>query len=377
MSSVLCINAGGIGDLHGLRVRRLTESLDLDLSVFDVDKEQTRLENCRAIWSTLQQWEWDLVYLESTSIAAGIPLIAARIGWGQRYVVSTGDPVSGYVRSVKGPIPGAVFGLYERLLYRSCAGFIGWTPYLTGRALQLGAPRAVTVEGAADLDVFHPFDETDRAAARAHFGLPSDHLVCGVAGSLRWTPRHQYCYGLELVEMLKYLRREDLSVLIVGDGSGRSRLEDRVPSSLRDRVVFTGHISEREVVRALNAMDIGFITQTLDQLGSYRLTTKLPEYLATGLPVAMSPIPGYYDYVTDCGWALPDAHPASDEFHRRCAAWLDQLSRDAIAQKAAAARPTAEKHFDYAQLRTRFARFLLDLLDRPQVEDHSRARVEA
>lgn len=369
MSTLLCINAGGIGDLHGLRARRLTEALDAEVTVFDVDKSQSRLANSRAIWKLLSKQRWDLVYQESTGIAAGLPLIAARLAWGQPFVVSSGDPVSGYFHTVQGPLAGGVLGLYERLLYRSCAGFIGWTPYLTGRALHLGAPRGVTIEGAADLDVFRPFDGGDRLAVRAEFGLPADHLVCGVVGSLTWTPRQQYCYGLELVEMLKYLHRRDVSVLIVGDGNGRSILQERVPSEFRDRVVFTGRVPETDVVRALNAMDVGFITQTLDGLGSYRLTTKLPEYLASGLPVAMSPIPGFYDYAVDCGWPLPAAHPASDAFHRGCAAWLDTLTPESISQKAASARTTAKERFDYGPLKDRFAAFVHDLLAEHPVQN--------
>lgn len=362
MNTFLCINAGGIGDLHGLRARHLTEALDADVTLFDVDKSQSRLVNIQSIWSLLRSRRWDLVYQESTGIAGGLPLIAARLAWGQPFVVSSGDPVSGYFRTVNGPVAGGVFDLYERALYRSCAGFIGWTPYLTGRALHLGAPRGVTVEGAADLELFLPFDAEARRAARTEFGVPLDHVVCGVVGSLTWTPRQQYCYGLELVEMLKYLHRSDVTVLIVGDGSGRPILEERIPPDLRHRVVFTGRVPESDVVRVLNAMDVGFLTQTLDGLGNYRLTTKLPEYLATGLPVAMSPIPGLYDYVLDCAWALPAAHPASDTFHRGCAAWLDQLTLEAIAQKAAAARPTAEERFDYGPLKDRFSAFIHHLL---------------
>ena len=66
---------------------------------------------------------------------------------------------------------------------------------------------------------------------KERYNLPPDHLICGVVGSLQWTPRQQYCYGLELVEMLQYLRREDVSVLIVGDGDGRSILEERIPDA--------------------------------------------------------------------------------------------------------------------------------------------------
>jgi glycosyltransferase involved in cell wall biosynthesis len=261
-------------------------------------------------------------------------------------------------------VHGAIFSIYERLLYRSCSAFVGWTPYLAGLALQLGAPRAVTIEGAVDLDVFAPVSDAQRALFRRRYGLAPDHLVCGVVGSIQWSERQQYCYGLELVETLKYLRRTDVSVLIVGDGDGRAELERRVSADLADRVAFTGRVAPEEVVDTLNTMDIGFITQTLDGLGSFRLTTKLPEYLATGLPVAMSPIPGYFDYVGDAaGWSLPPYHPASEEFHRACARWLDGLDRDDVYTKRSAAHRIAANQFAYPLITRRFATFMADLLD--------------
>lgn len=280
----------------------------------------------------------------------------------QPFIVSTGDPISGFFSVTKGPLAGYIFGLYERLLYRTCAGFVGWTPYLAGRALEMGAGRAVTVEGAVDMALFHPFSVEEKVQAKRKYGLDPSHIVCGVVGSLKWTPRQAYCYGLELIQSLKHLSRTDLSVLIVGDGNGRSRLEEMVPGSLKSRVVFTGRLPESEVVTAINALDIGYITQTLDALGSYRLTTKLPEYLACAVPVAMSPIPGYYDYATTVGWPLPALHPADPQFHIRHAAWLDRLSRSDIQAKAAAAREVAANSFDYNVVGPRFRQFIDDLL---------------
>ena len=183
-----------------------------------------------------------------------------------------------------------------------------------------------------------------------------------MVGSLRWTPRQSYCYGLELVETLKRLKRPDISLLIVGDGTGKDILQSRLPDDLRGRAVFTGRLPETEVVRALNAMDIGFITQTLDQLGNYRLTTKLPEYLACSLPVAMSPVPGFFDYALGAGWALPARHPASPEFHQQCAAWLDRLTAEEVAAKAQPARAIACERFDYSLLSRRFQLFANSLL---------------
>ena len=361
MVKVLCVNPRGAGDLHELRARRLTARLDAELTFYNVDRSQRYPTALKALWDVVVSQPWDLIYQEGTGIVAGLNMIRAARTRRQRFIVSSGDPIGGFFHVTKGPAAGAVFGRYERALYRSCAGFVGWTPYLTGAALQMGARRAVTVEGAVDLQTFMPYDLAERKAAKERFGLDPSHLVCGVVGSLRWTPRQSYCYGLELVEALRLVRRPDVSVLIVGDGNGREKLQARVPDVLRGRVVFAGRLPETDVVTALNAMDVGFITQTLDQLGNYRLTTKLPEYLACGLPVAMSPVPGFYDYVNDAGWALPAFHPADPRFHAQCAAWLDDLCWDEVHERATQARPIAEERFDYQRLGRRFCQFATEI----------------
>lgn len=361
MPTLLCISTAG-GGQDPLRVRRLTADLDADCTYHNLDRSQSRWQNARELWSLLTDRSWDLVYLEGTGIGGGLPLILASALRGQRYIVSSGDPVGGFFRTVHGPLAGHVFESYERLLYRYSTGFIGWTPYLTGAALRMGAPQGVTVEGAVDLSIFTPRSDRERRSLKQAYGLNPNHLVCGVVGSLTWTPRQRYCYGLELVGMLPYLQRNDVSVLVVGDGDGLRRLRERVPRAMRDRVVFAGRVPEAEVVDALNAMDIGFITQTLDALGRYRLTTKLPEYLGCGLPVAMSPIPGFYDYAQTAGWALPGYHPSSDDFFRSCAAWLDGLRHEEVALRRKIAPDLAEKYFSYDVVRPKFTAFISSLL---------------
>ncbi len=363
MKTVLCITTAGKGSRDSVRVRRLTADLPADIEYFELDRSGSRMAAGRAVWERLKAQKWDLVFQEGTGIAGGLSLIRAALVWQQPFVVSSGDPVGGFFYATKGPLMGGLFELYEKLLYRTCSGFVGWTPYLTGAALKMGAPRAVTVEGAVEPSVFSPCSAAEKLALREKYGLPAKHIICGVAGSLKWSDRQSYCYGLELIEALKYVKRPDLSVLIVGDGDGRDRLEASIPDHLRHRVVFTGRVSEAEVVNTINAMDIGFVTQTLDQLGNYRLTTKLPEYLACGVPVAMSPIPGFYDYAEPGGWALPAAHPASEQFHRQCALWLDTLSHQAIADKASHTLALVDKYFNYELLSHRLCSFLSSLLE--------------
>jgi glycosyltransferase involved in cell wall biosynthesis len=171
--------------------------------------------------------------------------------------------------------------------------------------------------------------------------------------------------------MLPYVKRTDLSVLIVGDGDGRRRIENAVPPAWSKRVVFTGRVPESEVVDTLNAMDIGFITQTMDELGSFRLTTKLPEYLAAGLPVAMSPIPGYFDFARNAGWPLPAKHPSGDDFHRACALWIDTVTRHEVVNRRAIAPEIARRIFDYDVLGQRFNAFIDSIMNQNQVADKS------
>lgn len=376
MTRILGINTGGIDSQDALRMRRLTQGIDARFTYVDIDKAQPRRESMKQVWRVLKSDRWDLVYQEGSGIAGGLNLIRAARSWKQPYVVSSGDPIGGFFRTTRGPLHGRFFETYERYLYSHAAGYIGWTPYLVGMAMKMGAKRAVTVEGAVEMEVFKRAGADEKRALKRQYGLDPDHIVCGVVGSLKWTPRQHYCYGLEIVEMLKYLTRRDVSVLIVGDGDGRDTLVSRIPEDWRGNVVLTGRVPEQEVVKAMNAMDIGFITQTLDGLGRYRLTTKLPEYLACALPIAMSPIPGFYDYAAPAGWPLPSLHPASDAFHRECASWIDGLSREEIRQRADRAPEIATKYFDYETVRHKFQIFIAEVLaaSRHEASTASRGR---
>ncbi|MBC7808258.1 MAG: glycosyltransferase [Akkermansiaceae bacterium] len=363
---MLCINTGGKGDLHGLRMRRLASRLAIPCAFYDVDKTD-RKGSVRKLWNIITERPWRLIYQESTGIAGGFNLIRAARERGVRYIVSSGDPIEGFFRVTKGAMFGKAFGIYERLLMRHSVGFVGWTPYLTGRALELGAPRGVTVEGAADMRIFRPLPETEREQIRREYHLPANHLICGIVGSLLWTQKQNYCYGLELIEAARRLKRTDMSFLIVGDGTGKAILQERVPQSMKDRVIFTGRVPEQEVVRVMNAMHIGFITQSLDGLGLYRLTTKMPEYLACGLPIGISPIPGYFDYIgAAAGWTLPPYHPASATFHDALAAWLETVDRADVESKRVACRRIAEERFDYDKIAARFRSFVDHVLNLPK-----------
>ena len=313
---------------------------------------QRKLATAASLFRAMWRNRYPLAVMEGTGIAGGLPLLAARLLFGQRYVVSSGDAIEPFV-SQKQPWLGPLFGLYERLLYRYAAGFIGWSPYLVGRALTFGVPRAMTAAGWAPNLV-----RSQRGPeVRRQLGIPPDALVIGIAGSLTWTPRVRYCYGYELVRAAALVQRQDIRFLIIGDGTGRAELA-RFPDP---RVILTGFVPREQLPDYLAAMDLASLPQSCDGVGSFRYSTKLSEYLAAGLPVATGQIPAAYDLDTGWAWRLPGDAPWDKRYIEALARLLEGMTAGALEARRKAI-PVATTEFDReAQIR-RVTAFLSDLL---------------
>src|SRR5208282_5363021 len=144
----------------------------------------------------------DLIVMEGSGIAGGSAVLLGRLLFGVPYVVSSGDAIGPFA-AMRWPLLAPLFSLYERLLCRATSGFIGRSPYLAGRALGFGSPRAMTAAGWATFDCDPGILARSRARIRAQLGIPSDGLVAGIVGALVWAKSAGYCYGLELIEALR------------------------------------------------------------------------------------------------------------------------------------------------------------------------------
>lgn len=337
------------------RLRALLQRFEPRYLPFD---RAHKLKSFLKVLSSLARDSSDLVVMEGTGIAGGAALLLARALFGRHYVVSSGDAVAPFVGAVK-PSLHAAFFLYECLLYRLSDGFVGWTPYLTGRALTLGARSAMTAPGWA------PFaNEAPQASARRdvrqRLGIPEQALVFGLVGSLVWSERVGYGYGLELVRALSQaLNREELHVVIVGDGSGKARLERNVSAAARARVHFTGRVPRAEVPAHLAAMDIASLPQSVDSLGSFRYTTKLSEYLAASLPVVTNAIPLSYDLPGDWFFRLAGRAPWDPQFIDQLAELMRTVTVAEIARKRQETTHAAGL-FQFELQLERFTQFVLD-----------------
>jgi glycosyltransferase involved in cell wall biosynthesis len=342
----------GTGSQDEQRIASLLAPLGARPIAFD---RGARLRSAlRAVRSVLRSRP-DVLVLEGTGIAGGAVCLACRALGGTRYVVSSGDAVGPYLRMLHAAL--ALAGpVYERLLTRGSAGFIGWSPYLAGRALQLGAPRAMSAANWAEVAV----RDGDRERVRARLGIPEDALVVGLVGSLNWSPRRGYCYGLELVRAALRADRDDLVVLVIGDGSGRERLEREAGELLGRRILIPGPVPREDVGAHLAALDVASLPQSVDLVGALRYTTKLSEYLAAGVPVVTGELPFAYDLDDGWLWRIPGDAPWSERYVAALGRLMSELTPAEVAERREAV-PTALPQFSLERQQRQVCAFVADV----------------
>ena len=347
----------GSGTNDARRMEMLLEDVP-DRVEWPFDK-RGKLSSFRVLLHRIRTERPTLLIMEGTGIAGGLACLLGRILWQVPYLVSSGDAVGPFMRTHR-PLLGLPFEVYERLLCRLSSGFIGWTPYLCGRALTFGAPRAVTAPGWV-LPAANPNAPT-RQAMRERWGIPQDHLVVGIVGSLEWNSHRGYSYGWDLVQAIHRLKRTDVSVLIIGEGSGLARLRHAAGSLLGVRIFLPGAIPASEVLPALAAMDVASLPQSMDGVGMFRYTTKLCEYALARLPVITNQIPAAYDL--DCGWMwrVPGASPWAERYLMGLVDLLERLTPQEIAERREAI-PKGMPEFDPEPQRRRVTAFVRDILE--------------
>jgi glycosyltransferase involved in cell wall biosynthesis len=354
---ILAVAMQGSGGGEEARLLNLLTNFPTEVFPFD---RRSKWRGLRGLFKAILQSRPELVVMEGTGLAGGLALLSARLLAGIPYVVSSGDAVGPYVAGRR-PLLGPMFHWYERLLCRWSAGFIGWTPYLTGRALTFGAPRAMTAPGWAPFPLSPDCQVRARARVRNELGISPNDLVFGIVGSLAWTKRVSYCYGLELVRALVRTSRPNLRALIVGDGAGRSQLERAAGKRLGESVILTGQVPREQVPDYLAAMDVASLPQSVDQVGSFRFTTKLPEYVAARLPIVTGQIPLAYDLGDEWLWRFPGKAPWDERYLNALAQLMDRVTFSEVNAKRNA-MPDGLAEFDRNKQIGRVTSFVSDLL---------------
>jgi Glycosyl transferases group 1 len=346
----------GSDHLDAARIRYLLSSHAPQEFAFD---HAGKVRSAIGLAKTIVRLRPRVIVMEGTGIAGGLVLLVMHALMGTRFVVGSGDAVGPYLHQ-RSRVAGAIGTIYERRLCRHCAGYIAWTPYLAGRALTFGAPRAMTAPGWSRGE---PASGA-RERIRARLGVRDGETLVGIVGSLGWTNSVSYAYGLELVRAAASVTRTDVAICIVGDGSGRARMEELAAQTPGARVLFTGRVAPEEVADHLAAFDIASLPQSVDGVGSFRYTTKLSEYLAAGLPIITGEIPASYDLDEGFLWRLPGAAPWSDRYVEALATLLQTVTRAEVDRRSEAARGSRVNTFVFDQpaQQRRVQAFIEDIL---------------
>lgn len=256
--------------------------------------------------------EYDVVLATTTPLTVGIPGIAAR--WLRRkiFIFEVRDLWPELPRAmgvIRNPFVLALMSFLEWASYRSAHRLIGLSPGIVeGISARAGADAKVTmVPNGCDTEIFLP-------AAKS---APS-HPVPGQPLTAIFTGAHGLANGLDSVLdaalVLQRRGREDIRLVLVGDGMCKPALVARARAEGLGNVTFLDPIPKTGVVAMLREADVG-LQILADVPAFYRGTSpnKFFDYLAGGLPV-LNNYPGWLAEVIqthDCGIAVPPRDPGA------------------------------------------------------------------
>jgi len=256
-------------------------------------------------------------------------------------------------------VPGRLPGTKQALAHvlRNARHVISAGEYAAREAVRAaGRDLPVTVvPPGVDTDRFRPLDDTERSAARAHFGLPLDaELVVSIS---RLVPRKGFDVAIRAVAEL-HRSRPGITLAIAGRGRDEGRLR-RLAAELGAPVTFLGRVSHDDLPRLYGCADVYTMACRtrwggLEQEG---FGIVFVEAAACGIPQVAGRSGGAAEAVLDGETGLIVERP--DDWRQVAAAveaLLDDPSRRAA--MGVASRQRAIDEFSYDRLALRLGRAL-------------------
>ncbi len=163
---------------------------------------------------------------------------------------------------------------------------------------------ALVVHNAVDSTVLTP---RDKLACRDELGWDRDKFILGFVGNLApWQGLEEL---VSAVSRLPCSVLDDLEIRIVGGGSNRLELEQRVDAfGLQEIIRFEGHVSWTDIPGIIPAFDMGFINRVGLEGGFTPI--KLFEYMSCGVPCLARSMPGISDIIEESGAGILFSTPS-------------------------------------------------------------------
>lgn len=288
----------------------------------------------------------DVVFATTTPLTAGIPGIFVRFLRRKPFVFEVRDLWPELPRAIglRNPILLGAMTALEWMSYRSADRLIGLSPGIVDGIARSGVPkrRIAMVPNGCDLKLF----DGGKYAWRPE-SVRDDQMLAVFSGT------HGLANGLDAVldaaAVLRARKRDDIRIVLVGQGREKPRLIQRVRDEQLDSVLFLDPVPKVRLSGLLAGSDLGL--QTLRNVPAFYFGTspnKFFDYIAAGLPV-LNNYPGWLAELVsehDCGFVVPPDDATA--FANALIAAADD--RAALRAKADRAKALAADQFDRTKL---------------------------
>lgn len=255
--------------------------------------------------------DYDLAFATTTPLTAGIPGLAAR--WLRRkpFVFEVRDLWPELPRAmgvIRNPVILWALGALEWASYRSAQRCVALSPGIAHGITRRGIDpaRIAMIPNGSDIDIFQAADVAPWRPA----GVLSTDLMAIFTGT------HGQANGLEAVleaaAVLQARDRDNIKIVLVGDGKRKPALQARAAELDLRHVIFHPPVPKARLAGLMASADIG--VQCLANVPAFYFGTspnKFFDYIAAGLPV-LNNYPGWLaELITtsNCGFAVPPDAP--------------------------------------------------------------------
>lgn len=295
--------------------------------------------------------KYDVLFATTTPLTAGIPGIFARWLRGKPFVFEVRDLWPELPRAmgvIRNPLVLGAMSMLEWASYRSAHRLVGLSPGIEEGIAHRGVPRdrITSVPNGCDLGIF---------AGEVQPWRPAEVSVTDFMAVFAGT--HGMANGLDAVlnaaSKLKSRGREDVKLVLIGQGKLKAGLQARAAREGLNNVVFHDPVNKAKLAGLMAATDLGL--QILANVPAFYYGTspnKFFDYIAAGLPV-LNNYPGWLtEMITKhrCGFSVPPDNPVA------LADALEQAAadRDALKAMGQRGRALAETQFDRIKLADRW-----------------------
>lgn len=341
---------GSESSAAGVRAKMFADRLSSAWDIHFIYRPTPKWKGILSFIQSALRFRPDIIYVMDTAYTGVLAGCIAKKLTGCKLITDTGDVAYELAKSsgTYSKQQLALINWTEQIAIENSDCLVVRGSYHKSWLEKQGIDNVVFVPDGVDINAVKPVDAT---AIKTKLGL-DNHLVVGMVGTMFWSKKHQMCYGWDIVEALASLKDVPVKALLVGDGDGRTILENRAQQlGIANRIVFTGRIPYDNLDRYLSAMDVCVSTQSNDLVGMVRTTGKLPLYLAYGKYVVATDVGEAKKVLPDVGCLLPYTGVRDDSHPSRLATQVRKLlDQPKLLQIAEEARQIARDNFDYQML---------------------------